>query len=68
VGCLGWKRKEKENPIKLISRFRKTKKEIRVTEIIGKNPKNSQKIVENLRRQDRELESILEHKNLGNIF
>jgi hypothetical protein len=56
VGWLGWKRKEKGNPIKLISRFRKTKKEIRVREIIGKNPKNSQKIVENLRRQDRELE------------
>jgi hypothetical protein len=40
-------------------------KEIQVTEIIGGNPKNSQKIVENLGRQECELEWILEHKNLG---
>jgi hypothetical protein len=31
-------------------------KEIRVTEIIGENPKNSQKIVENLEIQECELE------------
>jgi hypothetical protein len=53
-----WARKEKKKEIhlKLISRFRKMNKEIRVTEIIGKNPKNSQKIVENLGRQECELE------------
>jgi hypothetical protein len=68
AGRLGWKWKEKGNPLKMISRFRKMNKEIRVTEIIGKNPKNSQKIVENLGRQERELEWISEHKNLGKIF
>jgi hypothetical protein len=56
VGRLGWRRKEKGNPLKLISRFRKMNKEIRVTEIIGKNPKNSHKIVENLGRQECGLE------------
>jgi hypothetical protein len=56
AGRLGWKKKKKEIHSKLISRFRKMDKEIRVTEIIGKNPKNSQKIVENLGRQEYELE------------
>jgi hypothetical protein len=39
----GWVGKEKKKEIhyKLISRFRKMNKEIRVTEIIGKNLKNS---------------------------
>jgi hypothetical protein len=59
-GRAGWAGKEKKrkkgNPLKLNSRFRKMNKEIRVTEIIGKNPKNSQKIVENLGRQECELE------------
>jgi hypothetical protein len=57
-GGRAWARKEKKKEIhlKLISRFRKMNKEIRVTEIIGKNPKNSQKIVENLGRQECELE------------
>jgi hypothetical protein len=54
----GWVGKEKKKEIhyKLISRFRKMNKEIQVTEIIGKNLKNSQKIVENLGRQEYELE------------
>jgi hypothetical protein len=56
VGWLGWKRKGKGNHLKLISRFRKMNKEIRVTEMIGKNPKNSQKIVENMGRLECELE------------
>jgi hypothetical protein len=44
----GWAGKEEKKEIhsKLISRFRKTNKEIQVTEIIGKNAKNSQKIWE----------------------
>jgi hypothetical protein len=52
------KRKEKKKEIhsKLISRFRKMNNEIRVTEIIGKNPNNSQKIVENLGSQECEFE------------
>jgi hypothetical protein len=49
---LGWK----GNPLKMISRFRKMNKEIRVTEMIGKNPKNSQKIIENMGRLECELE------------
>jgi hypothetical protein len=40
----------------LISGFRKMNKEIWVIEIIGENPKNSQKIVKNLGRQECELE------------
>jgi hypothetical protein len=56
VGRLGWKRKEKGNPLKMISRFRKMNKEIWVTEIIGKNPKIFYKIVEYLGRQECELE------------
>jgi hypothetical protein len=44
AGWLGWKRKEKGNPLKLISRFRKINKEIRVTEIIGKIPKIPRKL------------------------
>jgi hypothetical protein len=42
-GRAGWAGKEKKKEIhsKLISRFRNMNKEIRVTEIIGKNPKNS---------------------------
>jgi hypothetical protein len=47
---------EKKIHSKLILRFRKMNKEIRVIEIIGKNPKNFQKIVENLERQECELE------------
>jgi hypothetical protein len=40
---VGWAGKEKEQEIhsKMISRFRKMNMEIWVTEIIGKNPKNS---------------------------
>jgi predicted transcriptional regulator len=56
VGRLGWKRKGKGNPLKMISRFRKMNKEIRVIEMIGKNPKNSQKIIENMGRLECELE------------
>jgi hypothetical protein len=43
VGWAAWAGKEKKKEIhsKLISRFRNMNKEIRVTEIIGKNPKNS---------------------------
>jgi predicted transcriptional regulator len=57
-GWAGWagEEKKKGNPIKLISIFRKMNKEIWVTEIIGENPKNSQKIVEKLGRQECELE------------
>jgi hypothetical protein len=56
-GPAGLEKKRKRKSIKkLISRFRKMNKEIRVTEIIGKNPKNSEKIVENLGRQECELE------------
>jgi hypothetical protein len=56
-GRAGWtgKERKKENHYKLISIFRKINKEIRVTEIIGENPKNSQKIVEILGRQECEL-------------
>jgi hypothetical protein len=52
-GRAGWAGTEKKKEIhsKLISRFMKMNKEIRVTKIIGENPKNSQKIVENLGRQ-----------------
>jgi hypothetical protein len=50
------KKRKKEIRQKLISIFRKMNKEIRVTEIIRENPKNSQKIVENLGRQECELE------------
>jgi predicted transcriptional regulator len=56
LGRLGWKRKGKGNPLKMISRFRKMNKEIRVIEMIGKNPKNSQKIIENMGRLECELE------------
>jgi hypothetical protein len=41
------KKRKKEVHSKLISRFRKMNKEIRVTEIIGKNPK---KFSENFRK------------------
>jgi hypothetical protein len=44
AGWLGWKRKEKRNPLKLIYRFRKINKEIRVTEIIGKIPNIPRKL------------------------
>jgi hypothetical protein len=58
VGWAAWARKEKKKVVhsKLISRFRKMNKEIWVIEIIGENPKNSQKIVKNLGRQECELE------------
>jgi hypothetical protein len=39
-----------------------------VAELIGKIPKNSQKFVESLGRQECELKRILEHKNLGRDF
>jgi hypothetical protein len=55
ASCAG-KEKKKEIHQKLISRFRKMNKEIRVTEIIGKNPKNSQKIVEILGRIECQLD------------
>jgi hypothetical protein len=57
-GWAGLAGKETKNEIhsKLISRFRKINKEIWVIEIIGKNPKNSQKIVESLGRQECKLE------------
>jgi dissimilatory sulfite reductase (desulfoviridin) alpha/beta subunit len=56
AGRLGWKKKKKEIHSKLISRFSKMNKEIQVTEIIEKNLKNSHEILENLGRQECELE------------
>jgi hypothetical protein len=57
-GRASWAGKEKEKEIhsKLISRFKKMNKEIQVIEIIEKNPKKFQKIVENLGREECELE------------
>jgi hypothetical protein len=56
-GPAGLEKKRKRKTIKkLISIFRKMNKEIRVTEIIGENPKDSQKIIENMGRLECELE------------
>jgi hypothetical protein len=44
AGRLGWKRKEKGKPLKLISIFRKMNKEIHVTKIIGEIPKIPKKL------------------------
>jgi hypothetical protein len=56
-GPAGLEKKRKRKTIKkLISIFRKMNKEIWVTEIIGENPKDSQKIIENMGRLECELE------------